>query len=213
MRIAIAKIFQETNTFNPVPFKLEDFERFGIYFGEMIIDKFRGVGELGGFINVCEEQGESVEMFPLICATSWAGGRWTSRAMNYFEEELLGEFEKIVPVDGVLISLHGSMASADVDDASGHLLAIVRKKIGDEIPLVATLDHHANITKQMVAASDALVGYKECPHTDSFETGVRAARLFFSILRKEVVPTVETRKIPMLTPIDKFWTSEPPLRD
>ena len=213
MRIAIAKIFQETNTFNPVPFKLEDFERFGIYFGEMIIDKFRGVGELGGFINVCEEQGESVEMFPLICATSWAGGRWTSRAMNYLEEELLGEFEKILPVDGVLISLHGSMASEDVDDASGHILSIIRKKIGDEIPLVATLDHHANVTKQMVAASDALVGYKECPHTDSFETGVRAARLFFSILRKEVFPTVETRKIPMLTPIDKFWTSEPPLRD
>jgi microcystin degradation protein MlrC len=213
MRVAIAKIFQETNTFNPVPFKLADFERFGIYFGEEIIDKFRGIGELGGFISVCEEQGENVELFPLIGATSWAGGRWTSRAMGYLEEKLLEELEKVLPVDGVLISLHGSMASEDVDDVSGHLLTNVRKKIGGEIPLIATLDHHANITRQMVASSDAMIGYKECPHTDSFETGVRAARLLFAVIRKEAVPAVGVQKIPMLTPADKFWTSEPPLKD
>lgn len=212
MKVAIAKIFQETDTFNPNPFTLDDFRRFGVYFGDTILDQFRGVGELGGFIDAAETDPDDIELIPIICATSWAGGRWTSEAMDFLKGSLLTGLKQIMPIDGVLISLHGAMASDEVDDVGGYLLADIRTIIGPEIPIVCTLDHHANLTRRMVGSTDALVAYRECPHIDSLETGVRAAELFFSIVRGEVLPTVGWVKIPMLTPADKFFTSEPPLK-
>jgi microcystin degradation protein MlrC len=212
MKIAIAKIFQETDTFNPKPFTLDDFKRFGVYFGEDIFDQFSSVGELGGFIQAAEADTDDIELIPIIGATSWAGGRWTSEAMDFLKGSLLAGLEKAMPLDGVLISLHGAMSSDAVDDASGYLLTAIRTLIGDEIPLVCTLDHHANLTNRMVDTADALVAYRECPHTDSVETGLRGARLLFSILRGEITPTVSWQKIPMLTPIDKFFTAEQPLK-
>ena len=106
MKVAIAKIFQETDTFNPKPFTLGDFKRFGVYFGDMILDRFRGVGELGGFIEATESAPDENELIPVMCATSWAGGRWTSEAMDYLQGSLLEGLEEILPVDGVLISLN-----------------------------------------------------------------------------------------------------------
>lgn len=212
MKVAIAKIFQETDTFNPKPFTLDDFKRFGVYFGEAILDRFRGVGELGGFIEAAETDLDDIELIPIICATSWAGGRWTSEAMDTLKGSLLTGLEEAMPLDGVLISLHGAMSSEDVDDASGHLLAAIRRMVGNEIPLVCTLDHHANLTRLMVDSTDALVAYRECPHTDSVETGYRGAKIMFSILRGEISPTVGWQKVPMLTPIEKFFTAEQPLK-
>ena len=150
MRIAIAKIFQETDTFNPVPFGLQDFERFGITYGQEIIDRSRGVGEIGGFVLVAEAQPHPVELIPIICATSWAGGRWTSEAMEFLKGKLISGLDGALPVDGVLLSLHGAMASEDIDDAAGHLLSAVRHLVGNDIPVVTSLDHHANITKAII---------------------------------------------------------------
>ena len=212
MKVAIAKIFQETDTFNPKPFTLDDFKRFGVYFGDTILDRFRGVGELGGFIEAAESDPDDIELIPIICATSWAGGRWTSDAMDFLKDSLLTGLNGILPVDGVLISLHGAMASEDVDDASGYLLSAIRAAIGNDTPLVCTLDHHANLTSLMVEATDALVAYRECPHTNSVETGFRGAKILFSILRGEISPTVRWQKIPMLTPIERFFTAELPLK-
>lgn len=212
MKVAIAKIFQETDTFNPKPFTLDDFKRFGVYFGDTILDQFRGVGEIGGFIEAAESDPDDIELIPIICATSWAGGRWTSEAMDFLKDSLLTGLNGILPVDGVLISLHGAMASEYVDDASGYLLSAIRTAIGDNIPMVCTLDHHANLTSLMVEATDALVAYRECPHTDSVETGFQGAKILFSILRGEISPTVSWQKIPMLTPIEKFFTAELPLK-
>ena len=213
MRIAIAKIFQETDTFNPVPFGLQDFERFGITYGQEIIDRSRGVGEIGGFVSVAEAQPHAVELVPIICATSWAGGRWTSEAMEFLKGKLISGLDGALPVDGVLLSLHGAMASEGIDDAAGHLLSAVRHLVGDDVPVVASLDHHANITKAMVEFADGLVGYRECPHTDTLETGMRAANLLFPILGQETRPVMALRKIPMVTPADNFLTAQPPLKD
>ncbi len=213
MRIAIAKIFQETDTFNPVSFGLQDFERFGITYGQEIIDRSRGVGEIGGFVSVVEAQPEPVELIPIISATSWAGGRWTSEAMEFLKGKLISGLDGALPVDGVLLSLHGAMASEGIDDAAGHLLSAVRHLVGDDIPVVASLDHHANITRAMIESADGLVGYRECPHTDTLETGMRAANLVFPMLRQETRPVMALRKIPMVTPADNFLTAGPPLKD
>jgi microcystin degradation protein MlrC len=212
MKVAIAKIFQETDTFNPKPFTLDDFKRFGVYFGEDIVDQFSGVGELGGFIQAAEADSDDIELIPILGATSWAGGRWTSEAMEFLKGSLLAGLEQAMPLDGMLISLHGAMASENVDDASGYLLTAIRTLIGGEIPLVCTLDHHSNLTNRMVETTDALVAYRECPHTDSVETGLRGAKLLFSILRGAIRPTVSWQKVPLLTPIDKFFTAEQPLK-
>ena len=213
MRIAIAKIFQETDTFSPVLYTLDDFQRFGIFYGEEILERFKDIGELGGFISVAQTQPETITLLPIINATAWAGGRLKSEAFQFLSDSLINGLEKAEPFDGILLSLHGAMCAEDIDDCVGYLLGEIRRNIGQDIPIIVTLDHHANITKEIIKNVDGLVGYRKCPHTDTFETGVRAANLLFKILRREVSPKIAWKKIPMITPIDKFLTDEPPLLD
>src|SRR6201999_3168157 len=80
------------------------------------------------------------------------------------------------PLDGVYLDLHGAMVTEHFDDGEGEILARVRKLIGPDVPLVVSLDLHANVTPQMIDESDALIAYRKYPHTDMAETGALAAK-------------------------------------
>lgn len=188
MRIAIAQIAQETDTFNPVPTGLEDFELRGLYFGGEILQKMRGVREIGGFLAAAEEEASEVEPLPIVRAAATSGGRVTAEALEFFEEKLVSGLRKAQPVDGLFLSMHGAAASEKVDDVEGCLLAAVRGVIGDDVPVVVPLDHHANITKLIIESADVIVGYQEQPH-DPFETGVRAAAILFALAKGEISPS------------------------
>jgi microcystin degradation protein MlrC len=93
--------------------------------------------------------------------------------------------------------MHGAAAAEALDDMEGYLLAAVRRVVGGKLPILVTLDHHANITKQMVDLADLIVGYETQPHKP-YETGKKGADLLFSLLRGEFAPVVAWEKIPLI---------------
>src|SRR5262249_59412028 len=101
-------------------------------------------------------------------------------------------------LDGVFLSLHGAAAAESEDDVEGFLLQTVRGVVGDAIPVVVALDHHANVTRKMVEHASALIGHETQPH-DPPATGRKAARGLFRVLRGEVSPAVAWLKGRLVT--------------
>lgn len=212
MRIAIAEVAQETDSFSPLIADRSDFEAYGLYFGDEILERMRGVGPIGGFLEVAAEQSEPIELLPIIRAWGSAGGTITAETLDFLTERLVTGLKQSLPLDAVFLSLHGAAASEREDDVEGHVLLAVREVVGRDIPVVVAFDHHANITRRMVECADLLVGHETQPH-DPPATGRKVARLLFRMLRDEIRPTVRWRKIPMITPQDQFLTSSGPMKE
>ena len=211
MRVVVAEISQETDTFSSLSTTLEDFEQNGLYFGDEILEKMRGVGELGGFLAASEKEARELEIVPIVRANALAGGRVTREALQFLEEKLVSGLRKAKPIDGIFLSLHGAAAAEQVDDVEGYLLKALREEVGDDIPVVVPLDHHANVTQLMVESADVLVGHETQPH-DPFETGVKSAKIFFDLLMGKISPTVAWEKIPMITHQEQYLTSRGPMK-
>jgi microcystin degradation protein MlrC len=212
MRIALAEIAQETDSFSSLLTDRRDFEAHGLFFGDEILERMRGVGQIGGFLEVAAEQAKGADLRPIIRAWGGAGGTITAETLDFFTERLLAGLKQSLPVNAVFLSLHGAAASEKLDDAEGHVLRAVREVVGRDIPIVAALDHHANITRQKVECADLLIGHETQPH-DPPSTGRKAARLLFRMLRGEIRPTTRWRKIPMITQQDQFLTSAGPMQE
>ena len=212
MRIAVAEIAQETGSFSPMVADRSDFEAYGLYFGDEILERMRGVGPIGGFLEVAAEQVEPVDLRPIVRAWGSAGGTITAATLDFLTERLVTGLKQSLPLDAVFLSLHGAAASQNEDDVEGHVLQAVRDVVGRDIPVVVAFDHHANITRRMIECADLLIGHETQPH-DPPATGRKAARLLFRMLRGEIRPTVRWRKIPMITPQDQFLTSAGPMKE
>jgi microcystin degradation protein MlrC len=199
MRVAIAEFKQETNTFVPRPTTLDDFEAWHLWYGDDLIAGLQGTNsEIDGFLNVLGEA--EIEPVPVLATFAMSGGRVTDNAYERLLDELLTGIEAAQPVDGVLLALHGAMVTEAYDSADGRTLAAVRKLVGPEMPIVVSYDLHANLTLEMVANADALVGFKTSPHIDQRDTGERAARVMVKILKGSARPTMAFVKIPMVVP-------------
>lgn len=98
------------------------------------------------------------------------------------------------------------MSADGESDLTGALLELVRKSVGPDVPIVGTLDLHANITERMLQYADLLVGYHACPHLDSFETGQRAAAGLRQMIEENVRPVTYSRKLPMITAAENHNT-------
>lgn len=203
MRIASGGVQHETNTFATSPTTLEHFiidsncgpELAG---GEIIFDRYRGTAAIhGGYIAGAEAAG--VELVPLLCARAQPSGIVDQEAFDTMLRWFLERLEEAGPVDGVLLDLHGAMVTERLSDAEGAFIAAVREQVGPEVPIVATLDLHANISPEMAALADVLIGFDTYPHVDMYERGVEAAELIARIVRGEVRPVQEYRQLPLLT--------------
>ncbi|MDQ3413099.1 MAG: M81 family metallopeptidase [Chloroflexota bacterium] len=199
MRVAIAELKQETNTFVPWPTTLADFEAWHRWAGEELI---AGLGEtnseVAGFLDVLAEAG--IEAVPLLATFAISGGPVTSDTFRTLLDDLLARLEAAAPVDGVLLALHGAMVTADEDDPDGVIISAVRAAIGADVPLVVSMDLHANLTRRCVERSDAIVGFRTSPHIDQRDTGQRAARIMVGMLRDGLRPVQAFVKIPMVVP-------------
>lgn len=211
MRIAVAELAQETGSFSPLLTGRQDFETYGLFYGDDILTRARSGGPLGGFFDVVAERGEPVDFVPLIRAWASAGGPIADDMFQHLRSELLNRLRAALPVDAVFLALHGAAATETIDDPEGMILADVRELVGPEIPIVSPLDHHANITAKMVANANLLVGHETQPH-DPPATGRKAARLLFRLMNGEISPVIAWRKIPMITPQDQFLTSGGPMK-
>lgn len=212
MRIAIAEIGQETDSFSPMVADLTDFEVNGLFFGPEILEKMEGVGPLGGFLEVAARQPGPIDWVPLVRAWGGAGGTITTPTFQKLTDSLLTGLKQAPPLDAVYLALHGAASSAAEDDVEGYILQAVRKVVGSDIPVAVCLDHHANITQRMMDHADLLIGHETQPH-DPIATGRKTARLLFDLLSQKVRPTRAWRKIPLITPQDQFLTSQGPMQE
>ena len=212
MRVAIASYGQETSSFSPLPTTLETFALYGLYQGEEILTKCRQVGAIGGFLAATEAA--AVDWTPLPIIHGWAGahGPLTAATLDHFAKALRTGLEAAQPLDGMYFALHGAAVADNVHDTEGHLLDEVRRIVGDQLPIVISLDHHANLTQRMVDAVDGLVAHRTQPH-DQFDTGALAGRMLWPILRGEIKPAIAWRKIPLITHQEQFLTARGPMKD
>lgn len=196
-RIAVGQISSESNHFVFSLCDLDFFRATGFLYERDDLFKLRGTdGEVAGILEVLEEYG--AEVVPLIAGRANSGGPLSDSCYRYLKLKLLSALEASGHVDGVILSHHGSMAAEQEDDTEGDIIESVRGIIGADVPIVLTLDLHANVTSRMVRAADAILGYEQYPHTDVLTTGARAARLLLKILCDGLKPVMAHVKLPML---------------
>src|SRR5437764_14374451 len=129
MRIAIGQLWQETNTFNPLPTTRQDFEDFGVVRGHELIEKMADTNELGAFIQSLRSWPEKPEIVGLVRLPAWPGGTATGATFDWIRDEFLGALEPALPVDAVLLALHGALVSEQHPDVEGEILASIRERI------------------------------------------------------------------------------------
>jgi len=205
-RIGIVQIWQESNDFNPQLTILADFERYGLVEGSEVLEKFGEVDELGGFIRGLGQYVKGAEPVGLLRAVAWPGGPLSKETLQWFSREVRENLRKAGSLDGLLFSLHGALVAEDDKDADGCLLEAARDTLGSEVPIVASLDCHGLLTRRMMRYANALVAYHEYPHTDRFDTGLRAAYVMGRII-DGAKPVYGSVKLPMITIAEKQGSS------
>ena len=204
-RILIAECKQEVSTFNP---HLSGYDDFGIRRGRELIDYHRTVrNEIGGAMTVFDATDDVVIVPAYSAFFISSGGTLAKAAWERIAGEFLDAIRAAPPVDGVYFCMHGAMASEEELDPEGWLLEETRKILGEEIPIVVSLDLHGILTDRMVEHSDAIVAYHTYPHVDFFETGERAAQLLLKIVAGEVKPVTAKVAIPALVRGDELITA------
>ena len=211
MRIGMGCFSQETNTFSPVLTDIESFRRQSYHVGaELDFTAPAGPSSMGGFVDVARERA-GVEFVPLVRARTGAGGRVTVEAFEEVTAHFAEQLTVAGSLDAVYIELHGAMAMVGHDDPEGLLLEQVRAHIGPDVPLVASLDHHGNVTKRKVANADILVGHRTQPH-EPFHTGQETARALLRMVDEGLRPTTALRKAPMVTHQEQYLTRQAPMK-
>lgn len=212
MRVAVIHIGQETNDFNPVPTTLAGFHQFGIIEGPDILTRMAGSGQVGGMVDAVAETGMAIDWVPIISAWAMAGGRIDTESRLYFEERIGTGLRNAGPIDALVAHLHGACSAEGVDDVEGAQLGIARAVLGPDVPILLTLDHHANVTHQMVAHSTAIIGHRTQPH-DVYDTGRLSGALLVRMLRGEVRPVIAWRKLRLITHQEQYLTAHGPMKE
>ena len=193
-RIAVGAISIECNSFCGLPAGIDDFAGADLLRDDDLLAM--RTSSPGGMIEAVGARGH--EPIGLLFAGALARGPITADAYGQLKGELLDRLEKAMPVDGVLMPLHGSGAAEGIGDIEGDLISAVRAVVGTDVPIIGTLDPHAHLTEQMVTNADALLGIETYPHDDWYETGVRAAEIMIDILDGAMKPTMAVAKVPVI---------------
>ena len=183
--IAVGGFQHETNTFAPSKAGFAAFEQGGgwppLTLGDAIAPRLSGanIPATGAFAAL---HAESHRTPGLAWAAASPSAHVTRDAFERIVGELTARLSAALPVDGVCLDLHGAMVTEHLDDGEGEILARVRRIVGPHVPVVASLDLHANVTRAMLAHADGMVAYRTYPHVDMAATGERAARLLLRTL-------------------------------
>src|SRR5258705_10304163 len=214
-RIAVGAFLHETNTFAPTKATYDDFVHGGgwpsMAHGADVLKVMRNVNiGLAGFVEAAEASGW--ELIPTISAAASPSAHVTKDAFERIVKEMVDGIAAAGPIDAVYLDLHGAMVTEHYDDGEGEILARVRKAIGNDLPLVASLDLHANVSPEMVAHADALIAYRTYPHIDMADTGRACAKYLALLLRTKQRFAKAFRQLPFLIPISWQCTNDQPTR-
>ena len=197
-RIAVGQISSESNHFVPSICELDFFRATGyVYAGDELFQLEGSDTEIGGMLAACQRDG-NVDVLPLVAARANSSSPLSRECYAYLRRELLQRLVEAGPVDAVLLSHHGSMATETEDDPEGDIAEAVREIVGPAVPIAITLDLHGNVTRRMVEAANLILGYEHYPHDDTGQTGARAAELLLRTARGRIDPVMSHVRIPML---------------
>lgn len=200
-KIICGQFKQETNRYSP---NLSDEkayrEREYIWEETAIRAHFAGTKtELGAFLDVLDPY-EDCELIPVMALNASPGPVTAQCIWEQVADRLLEAIDEQPYVDGVLLALHGAMVTQGMEDGEGQLLQRLRKRLGPDIPIVVTLDLHANVTACMIENATAFISGDFYPHTDFYEIGLRAAKLLWQAVTGATKPVMAWHKLPMLFP-------------
>ncbi len=208
MKIFIAGLSTETNSFSPIPTGRESFEEGFIAYGDATS------GEPAPFsapLHVWRKMAEADghEVVEGLCAYAQPAGPTVRTVYEEFREEILANLNDAGPVDIVLLALHGAMIADGYDDCEGDLLQGIRRILGPDGVLGAELDAHAHLTDEMMEAASFLVTFKEYPHTDIPERAEDLYRLALRAAAGEVRPVMRDWDCRM---VYAYHTTREPMR-
>ena len=211
MKLFLAMMSHETNTFSNVPTDRRQFEARNLHYGGEILEAYRDTGTcLGGMIDVATRHG--ITLVPSVAAAASPAGRVTTEIYRAVKERMLADLAAAGRVDGVLLDLHGAMVPEGMDDGEGDLITAVRAAVGPNVPIAVTLDFHGNLSSAIVHDASVLHGYKTYPHVDMAERGVEAASRLIDVINGRLRPTAAFRKPPLLPPLGNQGTARGPMR-
>ena len=208
MRVALAGIWHESNTFDDRLTTLDDFRSYQYYEGHDLVDALSGTGtELGGALSAAEELG--IQVVPLLFAAALPSGPVVAADFD----RMLGSIVRLArdqqPLDGLVLALHGAMTVDGRPDPEAEIVRAVRAVV-EAVPIAVTLDYHANVSPELAAAADVLCGYRTYPHVDMADRGRDALSSVVRAVREGRRPRVHLEKLPLLTlPVEQESALEP----
>jgi len=211
MKLVIAQMKHETNTYSPVPTPLSRFAHGSDAppEGNAAVRAYRGTGSaLGAFIELAEESG--AQFVVPIAASAWPSGPVDDRAFDHIAQRICDAVAQ--GCDGVLLDLHGAMVTQSHEDGEGELLRRIRA-IAPHVPIAAAMDMHTNLYDAFAQNLGVIAGYQTYPHVDMFETGQRAGRALLAQLQGKAKPTMAWGRQPMLPHVMRQGSDDAPNRE
>jgi len=206
MRIFAASLATETNSFSPIPTSRATYEN-TMYFrpGEHPDRGTLCTGPL--WIARRRAKQEGFELIEGSCFWAEPSGPTLQASYESMRDEILEQLRATMPVDGVLLGLHGAMMAHGYDDCEGDLIARVREIVGPKTVIGVEFDPHCHLTEKRVRGADIIILFKEYPHIDFAERAEELVTLVLKTIRREIKPVMSLYDCGM---IDIFPTTREP---
>jgi len=214
-RIALLGLMLESNRFAPVTTE-EDYVKRVYLAGDEILADLASADpmlptEMRGFYNRMESLGDW-QPVPILVGLVEAGGPLDHAFFQLTFDDMKRRLQAAMPLDAVYVANHGAMITTENDDPDGEILAMVRSIVGPDVPVVATLDLHGNVSQRMVDEADVIVAYRTNPHVDMFDRGREAADIMAEMFAG-LKPEVAFLRLPITPPTVTLLTEKGPYAD
>jgi microcystin degradation protein MlrC len=209
VKLLIAMMKHETNTFSPVPTDLQRFRDWGLHEDEAVVRSYKGTNHpIAAYLDLAQEAGADV-VTP-IAAEAMPSGYVQHAAYDYLTDRIIDALAD-GGFDAAMLDLHGAMVAEHEPDGEGGLLERMRA-IEPALPIAVTFDMHGNMSQRIVDNATVINGYKSYPHTDMYDAGLQAGRALIRVLQGDAAPAIAWGQLPLLAQTLRMGTADEPMR-
>ncbi|MBL8831753.1 MAG: M81 family metallopeptidase [Rhodospirillales bacterium] len=209
MRLVLAMLKHETNTFSPIVTDLERFGQWGLQYDADVVAAYENTAmPLAAYMKLAKARG--AEIATPVAAEAMPGGLVTEQAYEHLAGRILAAIDE--GCDGALLDLHGAMVCEHTVDGEGTLLARIRAR-HPGLPIAVTYDLHANLSAEMVGNCTAMIGYKTYPHVDMYEVAERVGKVVIDAIDGKCRPVMAWGRLPLLSQTLRQGTADTPMKE